>query len=200
MKKIIVFFFFLWAIFISLYSLVFAQDAPENSASPSIILVDESDYKLPYPGMLPDHPLYKLKVLRDKILLYLTSDPLKKARLHLLMADKGLLSALKMAEKDKLPEAVHTAFKGEHQMTLLVNEVKRGVYAGYKLDGELVEKAHQAFEKHQQLLDGIMGRASEKDKENLEIIKEFSLRNNNQLLKLEKELREKPQNNFSQED
>lgn len=49
-----------------------------------------SEYMLPYPGMLPDNPLYTLKVLRDKIYDFFTRDPVKKTQFKLLMADKRM--------------------------------------------------------------------------------------------------------------
>ena len=45
------------------------------------------DYFLAYPGMLPDQFIYPVKMLRDKIWLFLTTDPSKRADLLLLNAD-----------------------------------------------------------------------------------------------------------------
>lgn len=178
MKKRVISFFLVAAILFFFSVPALAQNSNQEAA----------DYRLPYPGMLPDNPLYKLKVLRDKIILYLTPDPFKKAQLHLQLADKTLLAALKVAEKNNLPLSLDTTFKGEHQITQMVDAIKRGVYSGRAIDKELVNKAHQAYPKHQQLLDGIIGRADLKQQEELMKIKEFSTRNNNELLKLEKEL------------
>src|SRR3989304_6415715 len=47
-------------------------------------------YQLPYPGILPDHPLYTLKAVRDRIQVFLTRDNLKKAEIYLLYSDKRL--------------------------------------------------------------------------------------------------------------
>ncbi|HSW97310.1 MAG TPA: hypothetical protein VLF89_05800, partial [Candidatus Saccharimonadales bacterium] len=62
---------------------VFATDTDPTSmddVSPSIspIITMENkqiQYDLPYPGLLPDNPLYSLKVLRDKIVEFFISDP-----------------------------------------------------------------------------------------------------------------------------
>ena len=64
-----------------------AQDA---SSSGKIIQIQ---YELPYPGILPDNPLYFLKAIRDNVLGFFITDPLKKADYSLLMADKRLQSA-----------------------------------------------------------------------------------------------------------
>lgn len=192
MKKAVVLFLFVFLILAFCFPTTFGQTPTEEIASPAATLTEDSDYKLPYPGILPNHPLYKLKVLRDKSLLFFTFDPFKKAARHLHMADKELVMALKLAEKGKVPLAQHTAFKAEHHMTLLVNEIKRAVYSGRKLDKQLVNQAHQAAKKHLELLEGMRGRANRQEKEAFEIIKEFSTRNDTELLKLEQELKEKP--------
>src|SRR3989344_1770388 len=74
------------------------------------------DYDLPYPGLLPDHPLYFLKMMRDSAIGFLISDPLKKAEFDLLQADKRLNSGLYLLhnDKDKNAElAQSTISKGE---------------------------------------------------------------------------------------
>ena len=144
--------------------------------------------------MLPDHPLYKIKTLRNKIILFLIRDPLKKADKHLEMADKEFYAALKLAEKDKLDLAQHTAFKAEHNVTLLVSEIKNAVYYhNQEFPQDLAQRAHQAAEKHQGVLVGIMSRANEEQKETLTTIQEFSTRNNDELYRFEKEIESKSQ-------
>ena len=54
-------------------------------------------YNLPYPGLLPDSPLYITKVIRDKITDFLTRDNLKKAELYLLYSDKRVSMSLVLA-------------------------------------------------------------------------------------------------------
>src|SRR3989344_826320 len=63
----------------------FARDNSTTSASVK--------YDLPYPGMLPDHKLYKLKVLRDKVMLFIIQDPIKKAEQHFLLEKKKIIRA-----------------------------------------------------------------------------------------------------------
>lgn len=57
------------------------------------------DYALPYPGILPDHPLYIFKKVRDAILEFLLVDPVRKAEFYILQADKRLAMALAYAQK-----------------------------------------------------------------------------------------------------
>lgn len=51
------------------------------------------DYTLPYPGILPDHPLYFVKNIRDQILILFTRDIHKKSEIYLLLADKNIVMA-----------------------------------------------------------------------------------------------------------
>ena len=46
------------------------------------------EYVLPYPGILPTHPLYFLKIVRDRIIELLISDRVNKAEFYILQADK----------------------------------------------------------------------------------------------------------------
>ncbi len=67
-----------------------------------------SEYSLPYPGILPDHPLYFLKQLRDKVYDFFTRDPVRKTEFKLLMADKRMNMALMLSEKGNNSLAVDT--------------------------------------------------------------------------------------------
>jgi hypothetical protein len=158
-----------------------------KEASPSSEAVIIAEYKLPYPGMLPDSPFYKLKTLRDKLVLFLIRDPYKKAQKHLQLADRILFEALKLAEKNNISLALHTAFKGENHMTQLVDTVKQAVYSGRALNSKLLNQAHKAAKKHKDLLAGMKSRAKGKNKDQFDIILEFSQRNDSELFKVEKE-------------
>ncbi|MBF8250036.1 MAG: LPXTG-motif cell wall anchor protein, partial [Candidatus Levybacteria bacterium] len=81
---------FSFLIFLSSFSISFAKSdlAAAQTATPSSN--QEVNYELPYPGLLPDSPLYFLRVTRDKLVSFLISDPLKKAEFDLLQADKRL--------------------------------------------------------------------------------------------------------------
>ena len=62
-------------------------------ASPSTLQVEKlpsSEYILPYPGILPGHPLYILKNFRDSILELLISDPARKIEFYILQSDKEM--------------------------------------------------------------------------------------------------------------
>ncbi len=150
----------------------FAQDKPNAATSSSI------KYDLSHPGMLPDNPLYKLKVLRDKIILSLIQDPIKKVEYHLLLADKRIQMANILFNKGKIDLAKETALKGENEYTLLVNLFKD---EGKKPNKALFDKLELAALKHQEVLRGIAIKLNGEDKKNFETVIEFSKRNTAEL-------------------
>lgn len=86
--------------------------------------VQAIEYQLPYPGILPDHPLYPLKVLRDRILDFLIRDPARKADFYLLMADKRLNMGIMLTEKKKFELAETTVSKGEKYLLKGVEHIE----------------------------------------------------------------------------
>ena len=135
-------------------------------------------YRLPYPGMLPDHPLYKVKVLRDKIMLVLTQDPEKKVQYHLTLANKQLLMSKLLVDKGNIPLAKETALKGENQMTLMTFVFKN---ASRMPTPAFLNEVKLATSKHQELLKEIIGKVSKDNAETFSTVLEFSQRNADQL-------------------
>src|SRR3989344_3185825 len=82
-------------------------------------------YDLAFPGMLPDSPFYKIKVLRDRYVADFISDPVKKIEFYLRQTDKGILAAAMLVDKNNVALSRETALKAEHNMTLLTYELYR---------------------------------------------------------------------------
>lgn len=98
-----------------LFPLAMAQEASPQVPSPSPV-----DYVLPFPGILPDHPLYPVKKIRDSLLLLMITNPLRKVEFHQLMADKQLNMATFLADKEKYAHAVESLDAGiTHQKAAL---------------------------------------------------------------------------------
>lgn len=140
-------------------------------------------YDLAFPGMLPDHPLYKVKVLRDKVMLMLTRDPMKKAQYHLLLADKRIHMAAMLVDKGKIELAKETALKGENEYTLLVFLFKDVVK---KPDKDFYNRLEKAALKHQGVLMQIVKKVDKKDKKDFETVIYFSNVNLEELRKIYK--------------
>lgn len=81
------------------------------------------NYELAYPGMLPDNPLYFLKMIRDRIVKILITDTLKKAEFDLLNAEKRMYAAQFLVDKKKYELAITTASKSNNYFDEAIVEV-----------------------------------------------------------------------------
>lgn len=136
-------------------SIVLAQKSMKQASSNASA---NTDYSLPYPGILPDHSLYNLKMARDKILEMLISDPLKKTDFYLLMADKRMNSALYLLDNNKEKLALQTATKGQNYFHLGLEIIeKENKDTRYK---EIKDKYKRAVIKHKMVLDTILKKSS----------------------------------------
>lgn len=131
-------------------------------------------YDLAFPGILPDHPLYKLKVLRDKISLRFIDSSQQKVTFYLLQADKGILATAMLVDKGNYPLAAATLLKAEHNMTMLVGEL-------YRFDRppatELLEKLKTASLKHLEVISVLALRVPKEEKKSFAAVADFSVRN-----------------------
>lgn len=170
LKKVVLTFLFLFVFALPSYGV--------ENATPSA-----SVYQLPHPGMLPDHPLYKVKVLRDKLILILTRDTEKKAQYHLLLADKRINMAKFLVDKGNVELAKKTALKGENEITLITFLFKD---ERKKPSEKLMKQLEAASLRHQEVLLELEKKVGEKDKETFRIVRGFSKTNIEELQKIYK--------------
>lgn len=170
--------FFLVIFTISIFLLnpfnVSAENVSTNSAN--------VNYLLAYPGILPDNPLYKIKVLRDKIIARLIRDKVNKIEFDLLLADKTIYASKLLADKGNIPLAKETAIKGENYFTILVTDYKWAFWSGEKIPKKLDEKIKNASLKHRQVITEMMQKTNNDDKKTYENILSFIKRNNEELV------------------
>lgn len=114
------------------------------------------DYELPYPGILPDNPLYILKVARDHIVSFLISGPLKKAEFNLLQSDKRLAGGLSLfiKDKNKIRLAESTISKGENYFQETLEKVKESNRQGMDTK-DIVRRLMDSSKKHQEILKSL---------------------------------------------
>jgi hypothetical protein len=171
MKEKILILFFSLLLIAGAKNVYAQQPINDPTPTPSPIYIK---YDLAYPGILPDNPFYKLKVLRDKISLALITDPLKKMDYLLLQADKGILATAMLVDKNQISLAETTALKAENNYTLIANELN---YLSKKPKNELFTKLETASKKHQEVLTDLLKRIPKnKQKTFLQVI-DFSKRN-----------------------
>ena len=134
----------------------YAQE-PSSASTPSATV----EYPLPYPGILPDNPLYFMKALRDRVVSFFIYDPLKKAEFDLLMADVRLNAAQYLFAKgeSKYSLAETTISKGEnyfYNSLIMVSEAKQ---QGMQVN-DFVSKLIIASQKHQQVIKELESKSS----------------------------------------
>ena len=91
------------------------------SATPKPVLKEgaqekkiEIMYVMPFPGrILPDSPFWPVKALRDKVWMGVTTNPMRKAELSLLFADKRLMASYELFKLNKPQLALTTLTKAE---------------------------------------------------------------------------------------
>lgn len=118
------FFFFILPSFAPIRA---SDSSPTQTPSPTPV-----QYNLPYPGLLPDNPLYFLKVIRDQFVDFLISNPHQKAEYDLLQSDKHTQAAyLLVTQEHKMSLAATTLSKGdnyfEDALAKLVQAQKQGM-------------------------------------------------------------------------
>ncbi len=114
------------------------------------------DYYLPYPGILPDHPLYWLKMVRDRVQLWLTTESLSKAERLLLYADKRLGAGWALVEGNKPGLGITTITKAEkylEQAVSLAQKLSEG-----EAEVKFKAKLAKAIKKHEEVLNLIEGK------------------------------------------
>ncbi|MFH1827165.1 MAG: DUF5667 domain-containing protein [bacterium] len=133
---------------------------------------EKAVYELPYPGILPDHPLYFFKVVRDRIWAFSTRDNLKKANVYLLFSDKRAKMAQKLTDKGKMDLAITTMSKGEKYFLKIPKLLKASKTQGVPPKQELLNKVKASNSKHKELIQNLLKTAPEGEQNRItEILK-----------------------------
>lgn len=127
---------------------VLALETPD--ASPAAVM-EKIQYEIPYPGLLPDNPLYYLKAIRDNILKFLISDPLKKTEFSLLQADKRLGSAKLLLDKGKTELSITTLSKSGNYFDDAISNIQKAKKEGEDINAT-IDQLLKASQKHQEII------------------------------------------------
>lgn len=103
------------------------------SSTPEVVV--KSEVNLPYPGILPGHPMYFIKNLRDKFTIFIVRNPVDRARVLLFHSRKQLAIAMALKEGGDRKTALKTSWeyfkesittqvdKKEERITLALNQL-----------------------------------------------------------------------------
>jgi hypothetical protein len=129
----------------------YAVDLSASSSS-----VPEVNYELPYPGLLPDSPLYFLRIIRDWSVGFLISDPVKKSEFDLLQADKRLNAGIYLFNEGKVSLAFSTVSKAENYFGEAIAKMREAKTEGRDVSG-IKENLMTAVKKHEEELGILAG-------------------------------------------
>lgn len=121
-------------------------------------------YDLPYTGILPDNPLYFLKALRDNLINLFITDPVRKSKYDLLMADKRLGGAQALLNKKENALAITTLSKGENYFFQAVQQAIIAKSQGQDVN-DIAGRLIDASLKHQQTILQMMSFTNKNTKE-----------------------------------
>jgi hypothetical protein len=122
------------------------------------------DYQLPYPGMLPDNPLYFLKQFRDDVTAFFLSKPIDKADFYLLQSDKNVQASYLLAtqHQGKADLSLQTYAHAQSDFEQAIMQTANSKKQGYSTQ-ELVRKLASSNLKHVQILQAIAQAAGQND-------------------------------------
>ncbi|MBI4226482.1 hypothetical protein HY612_05210 [Candidatus Roizmanbacteria bacterium] len=144
-KKALIFFSCLLFFFLIPPAFYFLNSQPDSFNQ------DGVEYNLPYPGILPDHPLFFIKKIRDKILEWTTRDSLKKADLYLLFSDKRIAMAMVLAKNGKDKHAVTAFMQGEQYFSKIPPLVETSKKQGVTASSDFIQRLKLSSAKHKEV-------------------------------------------------
>ena len=142
------------------------------------------DYDLPFAGLLPDSPFYLIKQARDHMHVFFTRDNIKKAELLLLLTDKKVGMAEQLAEKGKWELAVETLQDSENDVEKMLFAMETAQKIGSSPSQDLVIEARTSSQKHEEIMEGLLGKAPQGIQEDIEDIIKINIEHFNRLDKL----------------
>lgn len=131
-------------------------------------LTPQGNYELPYPGLLPDSPIYFLRAIRDKTVSFLISDPKKKAEFNLLQADKRLNAGVYLVTKNKIPLALSTISKAQNYFEQAIQKIKEAKSQGMEAT-EIISRLINSSKKHQEVLKSLAEKFTQNSKASFEL-------------------------------
>jgi len=145
-------------------------------------MIEEGEvmYELPYPGLLPGHYLYPLKMMRDRVVEWLTFDRGKKIELMILYADKRMAAAKVLLERGEEDLGVETGLKAMMYQERAISMIEK-----IKAEGEDVGVWANSLErgtaKYRETWRGLVEKVSEKTRPRMDEYKDRANEHNKRL-------------------
>lgn len=193
MIKRLVSFFLVLIFYVTLVGNALAvTPTPTEIPTPTPTPKSKVDYDLPYPGILPDHPLYFIKAVRDRVFEFFVSDSVKKSEYYLLLSDKRLNMGLFLLNKGKTDQAVSAIEKGEKYLEKSLAEFEKAKAAGKDVTPALA-KLSLAVLKHEEVLNEVLEKVPDSAKVGIRNAQEKSQKGIEKIRRIQEEKLEKIQ-------
>ena len=145
-----------------------AQDRDGEKNEAIDIQAKDVVYDLPFPGILPDHPLYILKVARDKTKLFFTRDSIKKINLLLLYSDKKINMAQPLSDRGRWDRSSRIAFEAEEDFGKMIDVMNVSKKQGASATADFIKKAKVSNQKHKHIIESLIGKMPQGERVNIE--------------------------------
>lgn len=154
---------FVYTVLVSAPALAQTPTSTQSASVSPTPVMEKVDYELPYPGMLPDNPLYNIKALRDKIIEFLISSPFKKAEFYLLSSDKRFNSGYYLIKKDKDDLGVLYISKSNNYMNMAIEQGHKAQEPGESI----LKTMKKSIAKHTELINEVVKQVDQENKTKL---------------------------------
>lgn len=145
------------------------------------------DYQLPYPGLLPDNPLYVLKQARDTVQLMMAGSSLEKAKVYLQIADKNMAAAIELTKKGKHKLAVERVQRAEAKYMDAFNLIEKPKDEINQEDRKaFIDMLRKANLKYREIIESLMKTTPTGQVEQLEELRQSNLEIQQKVEKLQK--------------
>ncbi len=142
-------------------AIVFAATATTAAVPDALPTPAPVQYDLPYPGMLPNNPLYVVKQVRDWILDKMIVDPVKKTEFYILQGDKRLAMGMMLATSGNGVLAEQTISKGEKYMNNAALTLLALKGQGKDVPAYITDKLTQSLAKHEEVITQEIAKATD---------------------------------------
>lgn len=132
------------------FPLALAQESSPATITPSPTPVE---YTLPYPGILPNHPLYIFKQLRDTVLGILIRSPLRRVEYQQLLTDKYMNMGVHLLAQDKDELAIDTFEQAERSLHKTQDYISELPASEANAIGNAKERYKMSLQKHTEVLE-----------------------------------------------
>jgi hypothetical protein len=152
-------------LFAGLWHTVVAVSEPTPAKTTEV--QEKIEYTLPYPGILPDHPLYIVKRIRDYILERVIVEPVRKGEFYILQGDKRIQMGMMLIDAGKGELGESTISKAEKYMEKSVQTLVSYQDTASMVPTHIADRLRISLSKHEELIRGALTKVKDEQKNGL---------------------------------